>query len=212
MERNLRKFKQQVPMPENCPFCGRRLTPQNAEIDHIIPVRLGGKSEPDNLRYVCRECNVSKADKYDPLLEYYIILMEKMGKTDDETKRKIEYLLRNASDKDLTELVERVKRIDPTLRRYMAYYTAFLDIQKTEQETPELKRDMIAESMEERLKDYANYDYKNELRKEINGNIFNYERGFPIEEYADVLSSFGKEEKGEVYSVYLDEDGELVVY
>lgn len=40
-----------------CKYCGSTL---NLEIDHIIPISKGGKSEYNNLQTLCHRCNVNK--------------------------------------------------------------------------------------------------------------------------------------------------------
>lgn len=41
-----------------CSICLHPGSPTNPlTADHIIPVKLGGKSTPDNLRTLCRTCN-----------------------------------------------------------------------------------------------------------------------------------------------------------
>ena len=50
-----------------CQICGR--TAQDGvklHVDHIIPVSKGGKTEMNNLRTLCSDCNKGKKDKYDP--------------------------------------------------------------------------------------------------------------------------------------------------
>lgn len=212
MRFSVKKFREEVPISGTCPFCGEILTRDNAAVDHIIPPRLGGTNDFENLRYLCSVCNAKKADKYDPLLEYYVRLMKAKGKADKESGERIEHLLRNATENDLDALSARIEKIDPAFKRIQAYYNALSEHQRGKIEEAEPTSDELAESMEKRLKAYDNYDYKKELRKEINGNVFVYANDFPIDNYIDVLSSYGDEEVGEVYSVYLDEEGELVVY
>ena len=48
-----------------CRKCGRHT--DDLEIDHIIPVSKGGKSEPNNLQTLCRRCNKEKGNT----TEYY---------------------------------------------------------------------------------------------------------------------------------------------
>ena len=44
-----------------CRICG---STHNLEIDHIIPISKGGKSEPNNLQTLCRRCNKFKGDSF----------------------------------------------------------------------------------------------------------------------------------------------------
>lgn len=44
-----------------CQYCGQ--TAKDLTIDHVIPKRLGGTSEWDNLVTACRRCNARKSDK-----------------------------------------------------------------------------------------------------------------------------------------------------
>jgi 5-methylcytosine-specific restriction protein A len=45
-----------------CEYCGRRLTEKEVEIDHVIPVTRGGRSNLGNLAAACGDCNWSKFD------------------------------------------------------------------------------------------------------------------------------------------------------
>lgn len=50
-----------------CVICGA--SAENGislEVDHIVPIARGGKTEPNNLRTLCHNCNAGKRDKYDP--------------------------------------------------------------------------------------------------------------------------------------------------
>ena len=46
-----------------CQKCGRKAS--NLEIDHIIPISKGGKSEYHNLQTLCHHCNFEKSNKMD---------------------------------------------------------------------------------------------------------------------------------------------------
>lgn len=48
-----------------CSYCGAT---ENLALDHIFPLKLGGKDAGDNLVYACRSCNSSKGKK--DLLEW----------------------------------------------------------------------------------------------------------------------------------------------
>jgi hypothetical protein len=50
---------------KNCPMCGNLLNdvdknPNQYNLDHIIPLNVGGKHSKDNVRYICRRCNVNR--------------------------------------------------------------------------------------------------------------------------------------------------------
>jgi len=45
-----------------CKLCGNDSTSSKLEIDHIIPVSLGGKNTLDNLQTLCFNCNRGKRD------------------------------------------------------------------------------------------------------------------------------------------------------
>ena len=46
-----------------CIYCGRPLTVETMEIDHIVPRSKGGAKEYDNLVCSCPHCNALKGDK-----------------------------------------------------------------------------------------------------------------------------------------------------
>ena len=46
-----------------CRNCGKTDAQANLEIDHIYPVSKGGKSIPDNLQTLCRDCNLAKGNR-----------------------------------------------------------------------------------------------------------------------------------------------------
>lgn len=43
-----------------CEYCGDK---ENLEVDHIIPVSIGGSNEIENLQILCRKCNRTKRTK-----------------------------------------------------------------------------------------------------------------------------------------------------
>lgn len=47
-----------------CPRCGRHYpSPDDFEVDHIIPVARGGRNSVNNTQVVCRACNREKSDR-----------------------------------------------------------------------------------------------------------------------------------------------------
>lgn len=48
-----------------CEECGRRLQYGEAQYDHGIPLALGGQSDLDNCRCLCKSCHLAKTTKMD---------------------------------------------------------------------------------------------------------------------------------------------------
>lgn len=46
-----------------CVYCSVELTPFNFQVDHVVPVSKGGKSNVENLVGCCRGCNAKKRNK-----------------------------------------------------------------------------------------------------------------------------------------------------
>ena len=45
-----------------CSICRKRLRKAQLDVDHIIPIRMGGKYfEKENLRTLCKECHKAKS-------------------------------------------------------------------------------------------------------------------------------------------------------
>jgi 5-methylcytosine-specific restriction endonuclease McrA len=47
-----------------CRHCGCVARADELEVDHIVPVSLGGADEPENLQTLCRPCNRRKGNRY----------------------------------------------------------------------------------------------------------------------------------------------------
>ena len=46
----------------SCQYCGKKMTPVECTVDHIVPKALGGKSKWDNCVCSCKKCNNIKGD------------------------------------------------------------------------------------------------------------------------------------------------------
>lgn len=44
----------------NCEMCGIKLNDNNKQLDHIIPLNVGGSHKINNVRYICSSCNLSR--------------------------------------------------------------------------------------------------------------------------------------------------------
>lgn len=49
---------------KSCAYCRRRLTFLTVEFDHVIPIKLGGKTEPMNMVPCCMNCNHGQEGKF----------------------------------------------------------------------------------------------------------------------------------------------------
>jgi hypothetical protein len=49
---------------EKCPLCGCLLSEEDGDekyhLDHIIPLNIGGSHSKENVRYICRKCNLTR--------------------------------------------------------------------------------------------------------------------------------------------------------
>ena len=43
-----------------CPLCGIELTENNRQLDHIIPLNIGGEHTIKNIRFICKNCNLHR--------------------------------------------------------------------------------------------------------------------------------------------------------
>ena len=62
-----RKLWRRVKHGERCFWCDDLLTIYTASRDHVIPRSKGGSNKRSNLVWACRDCNVTKGNKYWPL-------------------------------------------------------------------------------------------------------------------------------------------------
>ena len=52
-----------------CQICKKNVLDNELHFDHIIPVSKGGPASVENLRVLCRECNESKSDSIEEIIE-----------------------------------------------------------------------------------------------------------------------------------------------
>lgn len=64
-----------ITAPSACYLCGRPVTWDNGEIDHIVPVARGGRGEPANLAWAHKPCNRLKGSF---LLSEFVPLMRQI--------------------------------------------------------------------------------------------------------------------------------------
>lgn len=56
-----------------CRYCSDELTPDQAEIDHVMPRSLGGTDTIENLALACKGCNRAKSDKHPRWAEWWLV-------------------------------------------------------------------------------------------------------------------------------------------
>ena len=66
-----------------CHWCGKRFTPDELTMDHIVPVTRGGKSSRNNVVPACKECNSRK--KYLLPMEWEEYLTKARQPEEDQT-------------------------------------------------------------------------------------------------------------------------------
>jgi len=62
-----------------CYYCGKKFSPKELTMDHIVPIIRGGKSTKGNIVPACKECNTKKKHMLPIEWEEY---MEKIKKED----------------------------------------------------------------------------------------------------------------------------------
>lgn len=62
----------------HCAYCGCELEYKNMQVDHVEPIRHGGKDELENMLPACRSCNHYKSMMD---IETFRIMVEKMPDT-----------------------------------------------------------------------------------------------------------------------------------
>lgn len=45
---------------KECMICDCKLTDENRQLDHILPLFVGGAHSKDNVRFVCKKCNQTR--------------------------------------------------------------------------------------------------------------------------------------------------------
>ncbi len=62
-----------------CYYCGKRVSPGDLTMDHIVPIIRGGKSRKGNVVPACKECNNKKRHMLPVEWEEYLEGLKKKG-------------------------------------------------------------------------------------------------------------------------------------
>ena len=79
-----------------CAMCGKKVRKCDADVDHIIPQKYGGKDELYNLQCLCKHCNRSKQASLKGVPTNLVTHNVKRGKK--YVKKKIQNSIRSAAD------------------------------------------------------------------------------------------------------------------
>lgn len=61
--RELQRIRDRIMLRDECAckVCGRVTI--RGEVDHVVPLHLGGQESDENRQYLCKECHKTKSDK-----------------------------------------------------------------------------------------------------------------------------------------------------
>lgn len=141
-------------------------------------------------------------DNRDRLLDYYQKLIAAKGVTLKGSQGKalktlVDNMTEDAAGKKMSKMEEH------QITRLMAYANAISKLTKEQEETADALIEVIDATAEDPVQEAVM----------INGNKFIYEKGsLDVKKYADKLSAIGNEQKGNTWSIYVDDEGELVIY
>lgn len=146
------------------------------------------------------------------LMDYYEKLLELKGVDKQSDKHEtLAYIVDNMTEQN-ADL--KANNLENQINRLMAYATKFglLSTKQPENEAY-VKAIETADALLEVIDATECEDIENQKTVEINGNKFIYEKGtLNIEDYAVKLSEIGEDTKGNTWTIYLDANGELVIY
>jgi hypothetical protein len=74
-----------------CSICGKTLLVETANIEHIKPVSLGGKTELDNLKIVCSQCNLAFRDIREYEFVDYLVRLLKINNTFSSVQQEVAF-------------------------------------------------------------------------------------------------------------------------
>lgn len=96
-----------------CRYCGKvMLDGVGLQIDHILPIAKGGKTELDNLQVLCSVCNRKKSDKIVPMTET-VSTTETVSveeeKAEPKTEPKTEPLNKRMTDEEYAKFMQETR-------------------------------------------------------------------------------------------------------
>ncbi len=155
------------------------------------------------------------------LLAYYEKLLKVAGTEETiERKKALNRLVENMTEKSAEIKADSFEQAQ--FNRLLAYVEKYAELRTkeqaetiTEKNSPAEfeKAGRMAEAIVEVLDATTEDDTNNQETVAINGNKFIYEKGtLNIRDYVQKLFDIGEKTKGNTWTIYLDEEGELVIY
>lgn len=138
------------------------------------------------------------------LVKYYELIM---GGQSEQQKKTLDYVYGRMTENALKEAEETLSKKDPNYAQMVKRISAYA-VKIQELTAPKEQK----EAAERLFKAYEGFDFEKFQREEINGNIFEFEKGFPIDQFREQLFEIGNHEKDNTYMVDLDSEGKLEVY
>lgn len=155
------------------------------------------------------------------LMSYYKMLLKIKGiEADSEKNKVLNYIVDNMTEQNAQKKADSFEQAQ--MKRILTYATKFAEL-KLRQEPPEDeepiskaesdKVDQMADALLEVLDAVADDNIDNNETVEINDNKFIYEKDtLNIRDHVQKLYDIGKQSKGNTWTIYLDDKGELVIY
>ncbi len=154
------------------------------------------------------------SDAKERMTSYFKLLAEKEG--DPSAADAVNSLIEQTDDLIvLQEMESAVEHRDKYYRRMFAYALEFqkLGIMSNINVPIEVDSEGKNTRIMNELRDaFEGYDMNQEIQEEINGNIFTYDKTFPIRDYRALLAEIGNEQTGNRWYVMLSDSGKLVIY
>lgn len=145
------------------------------------------------------------------LLTYYSKLLmasknEEDAMADNKKNVILQSIVSNMTEEAAKDKIQKASEKESAFfNRMMSYHDKIVSLSKEEQE--------VAVALEEVIDALDEEDILKQDKAEINGNVFLFEKeSLDIANYYDKLFQIGENTKGNTWSVYVNDEGELVIY
>ena len=195
-----------------------RIIKERSELDYMI---TGNGIEITVESGANENINRDHRQQRDRLMKYYQKLLELKGVESDTVRCKaLAHMVENMTEAKAREKADDFEKAQ--YLRLLAYATALSRLQLNKENSEEAeeidkeelgKIDKMASALVEVLDAAADDEQELQETVEINGNKFVYTRdSLDIRNHIQQLFEIGERTKGNTWSIYLDDEGELVIY